>query len=83
MAYEGSDEWAIIRSGASNKIKTIRLTDWLPYEWSDFQTVKKDGEIVWFDEKEEAVEFIFEHFEVWDIDDELIDDQKLPGDYHW
>ena len=83
MAYEGSDEWAIIRSGDSNKIKTIRLTDWFSYEWDDFLTVKKDGEIVWFDEKEEAVEFIFEHFEVWDIDDELIRDQKLPGDYHW
>ena len=83
MAYEGSDEWAIIRSGDNNKIKTIRLTDWFSYEWSDFLTVKKDGDIVWFDEKEEAVEFIFEHFEVSDIDDELIRDQKLPGDYHW
>ena len=51
MAYEGSDEWAVIRSGANNKIKTIRLTDWFSYEWDDFQTVKKNGEIVWFDEK--------------------------------
>lgn len=83
MAYEGSDEWAIIRSGENDKIKTIRLTDWFSYEWNDFRTVKKDDEIVWFDEKEEAVEFIFEHFEVSDIDEELIRDQKLPRGYHW
>lgn len=82
MAYEGSDEWAIIESGLDDKITTERLTDWFSYEWGDFKTLKKDGDIVWFDSKAEAVEFIMNNFDKEVISPELLKDD-VPEGYEW
>lgn len=83
MAFHGSNEWAVIRSGSSKKIKSIRLTDWFEWEWNDFSTIKNKDDIIWFDEKEEANDFITETFERHEIDDDVLADTDLPDGYNW
>ena len=83
MTYENADRWAIIRSVWDKKIKAIQLTDWPFYEWDDFTTIKKHGSIVWFDEEQETIDFIFKHFELEEISEELIENKDLPEGYHW
>ena len=83
MAYHGSNEWAVIKSGKTKKVKAIRLTDWYEWEWNDFATIKKEDDIIWFGEKEKANDFITDNFEKREIDDEVLGDNKLPDGYNW
>lgn len=83
MNNKEESKWAVIQSGEDNKITTIPLSDWNFWEWDDFKTVKKNGSIAWFEEKEEAIDFIFEHFNREEISESIIQDGKLPRGYHW
>lgn len=83
MNNKEESKWAVIQSGEDNKITTIPLSNWNFWEWNDFRTIKKEDEIVWFEEKEEAIDFIFEHFNREEISESIIQDGKLPRGYHW
>lgn len=81
--YEEKTRWVVIESGSSKKMKPLPLTDWDWYEWDIFKILKKDDSIVWFDEKEEAIDFIFKNFNEDYIDEEILPDKKLPKGYSW
>ena len=77
-------DYAIVKSGSTKFLTVIKLRDWDSWEWNDFATVKsfEDGEIVWFSEEKEAIEFMFEHFDKDLIDPKYSNDFSLTREYY-
>lgn len=85
MSFFGSGEWAVIKSGQDDKIKSIKLSDWEEYEWDDFAVLKDtdENQIQWFEDEEKAIDFIFENFDESLISQKLLLERKIPSDYYF
>lgn len=85
MASHGSDECAIIESGTYNcKLDVIMLTDWFEWEWKDFSVLMDENDdIKWFDEEQEAIDFVFDNFDKSVISEALLGKKKTPNGYHF
>lgn len=77
-------DYAIIKSGKTNLLKVIILTDWPDYEWEDFNIVREreSGDIKWFEEEEEAIAFMMEHFDHSMIEPQYFQTFDKTGDYY-
>lgn len=77
-------DYAIIKSGWTNLLEVIRLSDWDSWEWDNFATVKskEDNEIKWFDKEYEAVDFMLEHFSNEMINPKYYKHEDNTGEYY-
>ena len=76
--------YAIIKSGSDGFLKVIKLSDWFDYEWDDFTTVKskEDGDIKWFWDEGDAVDFMIENFPRTMISSEYFKETSFNGEYY-
>lgn len=74
--------YAIIKS---DSLKVIRLTDWQDYEWDDFNTVRdvETDEILLFDSKKGAINFMMENFNHEIIDKSYFKNYSTGGEYYF
>lgn len=77
-------DYAIIKSGNTKLLEVVKLSEWQEYEWNHFSTVKsvEDGEIKWFWEESEAVEFMLEQFDKKFINPKYFGERSISGEYY-
>lgn len=76
--------YAITIPGSTHKLDVINLSDWETWQWDEFNTLRSNDEnndIVLFQTKEEAIEFLLENFERELIDEQLLRDYSVPKGY--
>lgn len=77
-------DYAIIKSGNTNLLEVIKLSDWQDYEWNEFSVVNsyEDHDIKWFSYEYEAVDFILENFNKEMINPKYFTLESLNGEYY-
>lgn len=68
--------YAIIKSGTTELLEVIRITDWQDYEWAYFNTLNdsETDEILLFSDKLSAIDFMLKNF-----NKELIDEKYFTN----
>lgn len=77
-------EYAIIRNSKNSLLTIIPLGEYESYEWGDFSVLKnkEDKDIVWFENEDDAVEFLITNFNKNQIDPKHFKETSIDGKYY-